>query len=314
MTENTSPAYLRAQRDTHPPDSPQWAAYQGALEAVDPGERHRRRQELGQTLPSTAKDAAAAISEANAALGRPQAEAERVPCDHCDGRGHPWDDPSARCLVCEGLGEIAPDLAETRRRLRQTADVVDAITGGPKTSTGWQAPPPTHVEVDGVKVAETRHIDDEPQRAVGYVTDPVTGEAHRIDVLAADIAHLEARRIELAGELERVETLLEPKRFLFRQGIEVGGRLELENGGAVTVVPGRPGPQRVNRKAAQEHATALVDLGVGRMEWTATADELRKMAAPIIAAGLPYQRILPDPSPGQPTVVVVWPDDAQAAA
>lgn len=246
--EPNTAAHLRAMRDQHPEGTPEWLAYQGALEAVDPMERAERRKALGHQTPSRAAAAAQAVTEANNQMGRG-----------------------------------------------------NTIAGTASNGDTVAAPDPVETAIAVDDYARTRDLE-----AAGMVADPVTGEAHRVDILAADIAHLEREAQALRARLDQIEEALTPKRYLFRlAGVTAH---EAPGGARVTVVPGRPGAQRVNRRAAQQFADALMRVGVGRMEWTATADELRKRAAEVIAAGIPYQQILPDPQPGQPSVVVVWPD------
>lgn len=128
------------------------------------------------------------------------------------------------------------------------------------------------------------------------VPHPVTGEAFDADRVAREWATLTRQILEAQEELAvlvKARDAIEP---LARAAAEQYGRLDAGDTYVVLAPPARRPAQRVNSEVAERYAEELLGLGLGRMGFRSpTASELRAAAPRVIAAGLPFDQMLPDP-------------------
>lgn len=157
-------------------------------------------------------------------------------------------------------------------------------------------------------------------------TDAVTGEVLEPDIaerrirevadllveVEAERAHLRAQITPLADQLTRLNQQAHALQVELRHLVPVGSRIPAGDDRAVIVAPPPRRPaQTINKAACEAHARDLVRLGLGEFVDAykpPTAAQIKAAAREVIAAGLPYHELLPDPGPGDPVVEVVTVD------
>ena len=128
------------------------------------------------------------------------------------------------------------------------------------------------------------------------VAHPVTGEAFDADRAAHEWATLTRQILEAQEELAVLVKARDAVEPLVRAAADEYGRLDAGDTYVVLAPPARRPAQRVNGEAAERYAEELLGLGLGRMGFRPpTASELRAAAPRVIAAGLPFDQMLPDP-------------------
>lgn len=140
------------------------------------------------------------------------------------------------------------------------------------------------------------------------LVDPATGELAPLEeiesaaldyvMLADEIEHDAA---DLADKRKRLSALASELLDVMTEGEAI------EAGPAnVVKVPGPRASQRVSRSGCLAFTEQLLGLGLGSMEYQPPGiAEVRRNAARIIAAGIPLERIAPEPMPPPPFLQVV---------
>lgn len=138
--------------------------------------------------------------------------------------------------------------------------------------------------------------------------DPATGElapAEEVEraaldyvLLADEVAQDEA---DLADKRKRLASLAAE----LLEVIEIGEAIDA-GPASVVKVPGHRASQRVSGSGCAPYVEELMGLGLGSMEYRPPGiSEVRANAARIIAAGIPYDRVAPQPSDAPPFLQVV---------
>lgn len=152
--------------------------------------------------------------------------------------------------------------------------------------------------------------------------DPLTSEVVEAAVAARRSEDIAARLVEIAGKRSDLAEVARPlleldadlaaaerdlKVELYHLS-PIGTRIGVGEQVVTISPPRRRPPRNIDREACKAHGRDLARLGLG--EWVEeykvpTAGALRKAAREVIAAGLPFEDLLPDPGPGVPLVEVV---------
>lgn len=113
---------------------------------------------------------------------------------------------------------------------------------------------------------------------------------------------------EAFAEARRLQDLAAPIRHALIEYLGVNNALTIDDQRTVAVLPGAAGRKSVDRVAAQRHAEQLADLGLGKTETTykaPTVAELNKNRAQVVAAGIPWDDLVLEGTPGPATIEIV---------
>ncbi len=137
-------------------------------------------------------------------------------------------------------------------------------------------------------------------------TGEVTGPIDEPGWVAREYVRVAGLLTDARAEAQQLQAALDGLAAEVRRHLQDSPRLD--GGGAwVVAVPGRAPNRTVDRVAAAACAEQLETLGLGRWETTfraPTAADLKKHAGAVIAAGLPFDRLLPAAAPA-PTVLEI---------
>jgi hypothetical protein len=149
------------------------------------------------------------------------------------------------------------------------------------------------------------------------ITDPETGEVLALDEAErAEVVHLAAADlVDAERRLEHAAAEAHAARAKLALLMQPGDAVAMGGGWAVTCKPGAPARRAVNKQALQEHAEGLAPLGLAPREVTKTefpgvaALTTTAARASLARLGLTPETFLLAGEPGDPTVVVVRPQE-----
>lgn len=172
------------------------------------------------------------------------------------------------------------------------ARYLDDADGGRRRPMNTWTDTPTRGE-EPVSTTTTDYID----RRTGEVVPPEV-----VEQIARDFASAKAEHDAARAEARRIEADVQRYREDLIAIVRSEERLDAGTHWLVMSPPDRPA-QRVDRLAADSHREVLLGLGLGKVTedyHAPTAAEVRKEKDRIIAAGIPLERLLPEPLAGPP--------------
>lgn len=146
-----------------------------------------------------------------------------------------------------------------------------------------------------------------PDRSTETIVDPATGEVLDAATVARHLAAVTEEWEAVSHQLRNLNARRAELDLLLRTlQPQVGDVWDAGDWSLVASPPKARPPVRVNAEVAERYADKLLARGLGRPSYKPpTAAELRKLRAEVIADGVPWDQLLPEPPAGPVELVLV---------